>query len=75
MRPGGLGDCDPGNVGLRLAADNNVGEGRICRADVGLVMAASVGNKDALGKTFAVLEDKAAPVAAWKASFTKLKRD
>ena len=75
VRPGGLTDCEPGKVGLKIAAGNEPFEGRICRSDVGLVMANALANKDALGKTVATISDDKAPVTAWKSAWAGVAKD
>ena len=74
VRPGGLQDCDPGKVGFKVAGPGDL-QGSICRSDVGLLMAASLGNKDALGKTITVVSDDKAPIDAWKKELAAIKKD
>jgi len=75
VRPGGLADCEPGKVGLKLAAGSEMLQGRICRADVGLIMADALTNKNAAGKTIATISDDKAPVTAWKSAWAGIKTD
>ena len=82
VRPGALDNCESGKTALKLglvsaAAYFAAKLPRICRADVAAVMAAALGNPDALGKTFTVHgdPDTSAPVEAWRATFKSLKRD
>lgn len=75
VRPGGLGECDPGKAGLKVANPEGLVGERSCRSDIGLVMAASLNNKDALGKTIGVVTDPKAQPGAWKADIAKVKKD
>ncbi len=80
VRPGGLANCDPGKSGVllgkRTAAENKANPvPPICRSDVAAVMVASLGNKDAVGKTFSVSNDPSAKPEAWRATFAALKKD
>jgi uncharacterized protein YbjT (DUF2867 family) len=75
VRPGGLADCDPGKVGLKIAAGNEALQGRICRSDVGLIMADALTNKDAAGKTIATISDDKAAVTAWKSGWAAIAKD
>jgi uncharacterized protein YbjT (DUF2867 family) len=76
VRPGGLADCDPGKVGLKIAAGGGItGQGRICRSDVGLIMADALTNKDAAGKTIDTVSDDKAAVTAWKSGWAGVKKD
>ena len=75
VRPGGLKNCEPGQVGLRLAPGDDTTRGMICRADVGLVMADALKRPEAAGKTVALVSDDKAPVDAWKASWATLPKD
>jgi len=75
VRPGGLGDCDPGKAGLTLADPEGLVGERSCRSDIALVMAASLGNRDALGKTIGVVTDPKGKPDVWRADFAKLKKD
>lgn len=75
VRPGGLADCDPGKVGLQIAAAGAQLQGRICRSDVGLMMADALTNKDAAGKTVETIQDEKAPVTAWKSAWASVKKD
>ena len=75
VRPGGLTDCEPGKVGLQIAAGSEALMGRICRSDVGLIMADALTNKDATGKTIATISDEKAAAGAWKSSWAAVKKD
>lgn len=75
VRPGGLADCDPGKVGLKIAAGSEALQGRICRSDVGLIMADALTNKDAAGKTIATISDDKAAAGAWKGAWAAIKKD
>ncbi|MDX2142374.1 MAG: SDR family oxidoreductase [Rhodospirillaceae bacterium] len=75
VRPGGLADCDPGKVGLKIAAGHEALQGRICRSDVGLIMADALTNKAAAGKTVATISDDKAPVDGWKSAWAAIAKD
>jgi uncharacterized protein YbjT (DUF2867 family) len=75
VRPGGLADCDPGKVGLKVAAGNEALQGRICRSDVGLIMVHALGNKEAVGKTIATISDDKAAVDGWKSAWAAMAKD
>jgi uncharacterized protein YbjT (DUF2867 family) len=83
VRPGGLRpfpgqpECKEGVEGLRVWSPKaEGGPGAICRADVGLVMATALGNKDLIGKTINVVGDKnAASVEGWKSALAALPKD
>ena len=80
VRPGALANCDAGKSGLKLdartAAENKAAPvPPICRADVAAIMAASLGNKDAVGKTFSATNDPTAKPDAWRTAFAALKKD
>ena len=75
VRPGGLTDCDPGKVGLKIAAGNEPLQGRICRSDTGLIMADALTNRGAKGKTIAIISDDKAAPAAWKGGWAAIKKD
>ena len=75
VRPGGLSDCDPGKVGLKIAAGNEPLQGRICRSDTGLIMADALTNRGAKGKTIAIISDDKAAPAAWKGGWAAIKKD
>ncbi|MBL8631348.1 MAG: SDR family oxidoreductase [Rhodospirillaceae bacterium] len=72
VRPGGLQNCDPGKVGLKFGPAGANLAGRICRSDVGLVMADALTNKDAVGKTVEVISEDGAPVTAWKGAWAAI---
>lgn len=75
VRPGGLKNCDPGATGLKLMPGGSNELGMICRADVGLVMADALTNKNADGKTVAVIGDETAKPGEWKKSWKALPKD
>lgn len=75
VRPGGLKECDPGKVGLKITGKNAGAVGSICRSDVGLVMAHALGNKDAAGKTVENVSDEKAAVDAWKSTWAAIPKD
>jgi uncharacterized protein YbjT (DUF2867 family) len=75
VRPGGLAVCEPGKTGLRIGAGDEPLAGRICRSDVGLVMADALRSKDAAGKTIALISDAAAPVDAWQSAWAAVPLD
>ncbi len=75
VRPGGLADCEPGKVGLKIGAGNEALQGRICRSDTGLIMADALTNKDAIGKTIATISDEKAAPGTWKSAWAAVKKD
>jgi uncharacterized protein YbjT (DUF2867 family) len=76
VRPGGLTNCDAaGKVGLKIGPAGSNYQGRICRADVGLVMADALTNKNAAGKTVETINDEGAAVTAWKNSWAGVPKD
>jgi uncharacterized protein YbjT (DUF2867 family) len=75
VRPGGLADCDPGKVGLKIAPKGAALQGRICRSDVGLMMADALTNKDAAGKTVETISDDKAAVDGWKSTWAGVAKD
>jgi uncharacterized protein YbjT (DUF2867 family) len=75
VRPGGLVDCESGKVGLNIAPGDSRVSGRICRADVALVMADALTNPAAAGKTIALIGDDKAPLDAWKSAWAGIARD
>ena len=75
VRPGGLKDCDPGKTGIKFGTDPAVGSGAICRADVGLVMAAALGNAGALGKTVGVIGEDGTAATVLTDKFASVAKD
>jgi uncharacterized protein YbjT (DUF2867 family) len=82
VRPGGLKPlprqpaCVEGQEPLALYARNeDRGAGVVCRADVALVIADALGNRDALGKTVNLVVDRQLPVAAWRQAWPALPAD
>jgi uncharacterized protein YbjT (DUF2867 family) len=76
VRPGGLADCEPGKIGLKIAGVGAKMEGgRICRSDVGLIMADALTNKDAVGTTIETVQDEKAALTAWKSAWAGVKKD
>jgi len=77
MRPGGLDNCDHGKVGIALGSlGEEIEGGRICRADMALVMVESLGNPDAIGKSITVMGDTTGePVDAWRGKLAQVKKD
>ncbi|MBL8642931.1 MAG: SDR family oxidoreductase [Rhodospirillaceae bacterium] len=73
VRPGGLQNCDPGKIGLKMGPAESKYMGRICRSDVGLVMTDALTNKDAAGKTVEVIAEEGAPLTAWKSAWAGIK--
>ena len=61
VRPGGLKNCDAGKTDIKFSGDPGLTGDAICRADVGLVMAAALGNPQALRKTVGVVAQDGAP--------------
>lgn len=75
VRPGGLVDCEAGKTGLALTAGDAAATGRVCRADVALVMVDALRNPAAAGKTVGLVgDDKAAP-GAWTSAWAGLPKD
>lgn len=74
VRPGGLTDKAGGTTGIRFQQGDE-GMGSITRADVAAVVVASLGEPEALGKTFEIRADDALPPTAWRQSFRGLARD
>lgn len=80
VRPGGLADCAHGQSGLSLGLISAVqyragGSPPVCRADVALVMAEALGNRDAMGKTLSVAGDPSSPATAWRGNWTRQAKD
>jgi uncharacterized protein YbjT (DUF2867 family) len=81
VRPGGLKpfpgqpDCVEGKEGLKLLASDAPGTGSLCRADVALVMAGALGNRDAQNKTVGLIGDKQQAVGAWRQAWAALPKD
>jgi len=75
VRPGGLVDCEAGKSGLALSAGDAAATGRVCRADVALVMVDALRNPAAAGKTVGLVgDDKAAP-GAWTSAWAAIAKD
>jgi uncharacterized protein YbjT (DUF2867 family) len=74
VRPGGLRDGPAGKDGLRIVQDVDA-FGDITRADTAAVTIATLGNPDAVGKTFEVFADEEARPGAWRSAFAGLKAD
>lgn len=74
VRPGGLRDGPAGKEGLAIVQDVDA-FGDITRADTAAVAIATLGNPDAVGKTFEVTSDEKAQPGAWRAAFAGLKQD
>ncbi|MBM4197514.1 MAG: SDR family oxidoreductase [Gammaproteobacteria bacterium] len=75
VRPGGLVDCDGGKEALRVGAGDSNLSGRVCRADVALVMMDALRNPEAAGKTVALVGDSKAPANDWRADWKAVARD
>jgi uncharacterized protein YbjT (DUF2867 family) len=81
VRPGGLKpfpgqpECVEGQESLALFSSKDSRAGALCRADVGLVMAAALGNADALGKTVNLIGDKQMPLDGWRTAWAAVPRD
>ena len=58
VRPGGLKNCDAGKTDITFSGDPALKGAAICRADVGLAMAAALGNPQALHKTVGVVANE-----------------
>ncbi len=75
VRPGGLVDCAGGNEALRIGAADSSLSGRVCRADVALVMMDALRNPDARNKTVALIGDSKAPANDWKSTWKPIATD
>jgi uncharacterized protein YbjT (DUF2867 family) len=74
IRPGGLSDKPGGQTGLKFDQDPDA-FGGITRADTAAVAIATLGNPDALGKSFNAVADAEAQRDAWRQSFAALADD
>ena len=74
VRPGGLKNCDPGKADIKFSGDPKLTGAAICRSDVGLAMAAALGNPQALQKTVGVVSQEGAPSDPAK-KFAAINRD
>jgi uncharacterized protein YbjT (DUF2867 family) len=75
VRPGGLVDCDGGKEALRIAGGESALSGRVCRADVALVMMDALRNPDARNKTVALVGDSKSAANDWKATWKEVAAD
>lgn len=80
VRPGGLTATPGGEQGLMTYQGDKVGDGKtapgtIPRADLATVCVRSLGNPDAVGKTFEVVSDPASKTVDWRAFFKPLAKD
>lgn len=77
VRPGGLKrePCEAGKDGLIFKPANATETGMICRADVGLVMTDALTNKDAVGKTVALVSDAGSKPGDWKKTWAAQPKD
>lgn len=75
VRPGGLVDCEAGKEGLVVAAGDAKVSGRVCRADVALVMADALKNPAAAGKTVALVGDPKGAPGGWTSAWTGIAKD
>lgn len=75
VRPGGLVDCEPGKEGLVVGAGDGAASGRVCRADVALVMVDALTNPAAARKTIALVGDPKGQPGAWKSALAGIPKD
>jgi uncharacterized protein YbjT (DUF2867 family) len=81
VRPGGLKpfpgqpECMEGTEPLLVYPSDEERSGALCRADVGLVMAAALGNADALGKTVNLIADSSAGLDDWQSAWAEIPAD
>jgi uncharacterized protein YbjT (DUF2867 family) len=82
LRPAGLRPApgvppfEPGTRGIRFAQGDRIAFGEeIHRADCALVLAALLGNPDAMGKTLEAWNDDSVPPGAWVGTFAAIARD
>jgi uncharacterized protein YbjT (DUF2867 family) len=77
LRPGaGMPPFEPGTRGIRFAQGDRIAFGvEIHRADVAQVLMATLGNAQAMGKTFEVFNDDSVPKGAWVGTFGAITRD
>jgi uncharacterized protein YbjT (DUF2867 family) len=75
VRPGGLVDCEAGKEGLTVAAGDAKISGRVCRADVALVMADALKNPAAAGKTVVLVGDPQGTPGAWRSAWSAVAKD
>jgi uncharacterized protein YbjT (DUF2867 family) len=73
VRPGGLTDEAGGAAGIRITQGDRLGGGSIARADVAMVLVASLGNADVINKTFEIAADPKRPSDAWRRELAALK--
>ncbi len=74
VRPGGLTDKPGGRAGVRFQQGDQ-GMGSIPRADVAAVVVATLGEVDAIGRTFEIRSDASLAPEAWRRDFAGLARD
>lgn len=75
VRPGGLTEEAGGVAGVRITQGDRLGGGSIARADVASVLLATLGNADAVGKTFEIAADPKRAKDGWRIDVAALKRD
>jgi uncharacterized protein YbjT (DUF2867 family) len=74
VRPGGLTDKAGGGAGVRFQQGDQ-GMGSIPRADVAAVVVATLGEADAINRTFEIRTDTSLAPGAWRRDFGGLARD
>lgn len=72
---GGLSDEPGGQQGVRLVPRERYQSGKISRADLAQVLAASVGEAAVLRKTITIVNDETLAVGAWRKQFGPLPAD
>jgi len=75
IRPGGLRPGPAGTEGVRLDQGDAKGGSYIYIPDAAAVIAATVGNANAHGKTFELLSDRDQPPGNWRGRFATLEAD
>ena len=75
IRPGGLGTGEGGKQGIKMTGPRGMETSFIQRADVAKVLVASVGNKDALGKTIEIGGDADSQPHDWRDDFAAIPID
>lgn len=72
---GGLRDNPGGETGIRLVSRADYKSNMVSRSDVASVLAACIGNEEALGKTITVVNDESLAPDDWQSAFAGLPKD
>lgn len=78
VRPGGLVNTPAGQAGVRFEQGDNwrpLLRSTLSRGDLAQVLIATLGNPDAVRRTFEVVNDPALPPGAWRQAFAQLLPD